>query len=161
MIWKHQLFSISSCPFEMYANLFFLNLLIYLAVLGSISTSFFTSRNRFRPQWSTEATEKNQDVSQSHLSVFGVLGTRGQYKGVGVVCRLWLLIGYVTSMKSLKTCLFPPIKWGILAKWPLRTKCKVLWLPTLSSQWASVTLAFRNRYGGICQHWHLFWKITL
>ena len=107
MIWKHQLFSISSCPFEMYANLFFLNLLIYLAVLGSISTSFFTSRNRFRPQWSTEATEKNQDVSQSHLSVFGVLGTRGQYKGVGVVCRLWLPLRK-TSSQVLKPGPWPP-----------------------------------------------------
>ena len=106
-IWKHQLFSLFSCPFEMYV-IFFLNLLIYLEVLGSISTSFFTFRNHFRPQWSTEeATEKNQDVSQSHLSVLGVLGTRGQYKGVGVVWRLWLPLRK-TSSQVLKPGPWPP-----------------------------------------------------
>ena len=62
-------------------QIFFLRI-IYLAVLGSISMSFFTSRNPFRLQGSTEeVTEKNQDVSQPHLIVFGLLGTRGQYTG--------------------------------------------------------------------------------
>lgn len=79
IIWLHCL----HLPLFSY-RFFFFNLLIYLAVLGSISTSFFTSRNHFRPQRSTEeATEKNQDVSQSRLSVLGLLGTRGQYEGAG------------------------------------------------------------------------------
>ena len=39
--------------------------------------------------------------------MFGVLGTRGQYKGVGVVCRLWLPLRK-TSSQVLKPGPWPP-----------------------------------------------------